>query len=151
MFLVSAAGGYGDGKPGKPCRVLLRVGRQNGRDKVNSMKTIPLEQFHYRISQAATRHHLPARVMFELTYRCNFACGYCYVPDSFRKKYQKRELNTKQVFYILDQLKEVGCFYLGFTGGEVFLRQDIWTILWHARKSFSSCNKVIRYRIYIKN
>lgn len=69
--------------------------------------------------------------MFELTYRCNFYCKHCYVPQSYKKR---RELNTKEVFIILDQLAEIGCFYLGFTGGEPFIRKDIIDILWYAKK-----------------
>ena len=70
--------------------------------------------------------------MFELTYRCNFHCKHCYVPQSYRRK--KGELKTKEVFFILDQLKDIGCFYLGFTGGEPFLREDIMEILLYAKK-----------------
>jgi len=69
--------------------------------------------------------------MFELTYQCNFHCPHCYVPQSYKKK---RELKTQEVFFVLDELKNIGCFYLGFTGGEVFLRKDILAILWYAKK-----------------
>ncbi len=73
------------------------------------------------------------RVIFELTYRCHFRCRHCYVPASYQKK-ARVELTTKEVFSILDQLKDLGCFYLGFTGGEPFLREDIFKILWYAKK-----------------
>ncbi len=71
--------------------------------------------------------------MFELTYGCNFKCKHCYVPESFKEK-SKQELKTKEVFFIIDQLQDLGCFYLGFTGGEPFLRKDIFEILWYAKK-----------------
>jgi radical SAM protein with 4Fe4S-binding SPASM domain len=38
------------------------------------------------------------------------------------------------VFCILDQLRDAGCFYLGFTGGEPFIRHDIMDILWYAKR-----------------
>jgi radical SAM protein with 4Fe4S-binding SPASM domain len=69
--------------------------------------------------------------MFELTYRCNFKCRHCYVPQGYRSR---QELKTREIFSILDQLKEMGCFYLGFTGGEPLMRKDILDILWHAKK-----------------
>lgn len=81
--------------------------------------------------KSAENKAFPLRVMFELTYRCNFHCGHCYIPQSYRKK---GELETRDVFHILDQLAEIGCFYLGFTGGELFIRKDIMDILWYARK-----------------
>jgi radical SAM protein with 4Fe4S-binding SPASM domain len=43
-------------------------------------------------------------------------------------------LTTPQVLYILDQLREAGCFFLGFTGGEPFLRHDFLRILEYARR-----------------
>ncbi|MCM8773300.1 MAG: radical SAM protein, partial [Candidatus Omnitrophica bacterium] len=33
----------------------------------------------------------------------------------------------------LAELVDVGCFYLGFTGGEPFIREDIMEILWYAK------------------
>ncbi|MFQ5868039.1 MAG: radical SAM protein [bacterium] len=69
--------------------------------------------------------------MFELTYRCNFRCRHCYVPQSYRKY---NELKTKEVFSLLNQLKDIGCFYLGFTGGEPFIREDVIEILWYAKR-----------------
>lgn len=53
------------------------------------------------------------------------------MPQSYRKY---DELKTKEVFSLLDQLKEIGCFYLGFTGGEPFIREDIVEILWYAKR-----------------
>ena len=72
-------------------------------------------------------------MMLELTYRCNFKCKHCYIPGSYKKKF-RQELNTKQIFSILDQLQELGCLYLGLTGGEPFLREDIFKILGYAKK-----------------
>jgi len=56
------------------------------------------------------------------------------VPSNYRKKSKKQELKTKDIFSILDQLKDIGCFYLGFTGGEPFMRKDIMEILWYAKR-----------------
>lgn len=95
------------------------------------MKSQPYNNFWQRIHKSAKDKQFPLRVMFELTYKCNFKCKYCYVPPSYKKK---EELITKEVFSILDQLSDIGCFYLGFTGGEPFIREDIMDILWYAKK-----------------
>jgi len=87
--------------------------------------------FWQRMHKSAKEKNFPLRVMFELTYRCNFYCRHCYVPQGYRKK---RELKTKEVFLILDQLADMGCFYLGFTGGEPFMRKDVLDIFRYARK-----------------
>jgi len=81
--------------------------------------------------KAAKNKGFPLRIMFELTYRCNFNCKHCYIPQNYRNY---NELKTKEVFSILDQLADIGCFYLGFTGGEPFIREDILDILWYAKK-----------------
>lgn len=98
------------------------------------MKLQSYQNFWQRIHKVAQVKSFPLRVMFELTYRCNFKCRHCYVPKGFVKKYKRKELKTKEVFSILDQLKELGCFYLGFTGGEPFLRPDIIDILGYAKQ-----------------
>ncbi len=95
------------------------------------MKSQSYYDFWQRIHRTAKNNGSPLRVMFELTYRCNFGCRHCYVPQSYRKY---NELKTKEVFSLLDQLKEIGCFYLGFTGGEPFIREDIIEILWYAKR-----------------
>jgi len=94
------------------------------------MKYQSYNNFWQRLHSSAKNKGFPLRVMFELTYRCNFHCPHCYVPDSYRRK---GELKTQEVFSVLDELKNIGCFYLGFTGGEIFLRKDILAILGYAR------------------
>lgn len=88
--------------------------------------------FWKRIHSLAKKKEVLLRVMFELTYRCNFFCKHCYVPSSYRNK---GELPLPEVFSLIDQLREIGCFYLGFTGGEPFMRSDIMDILWYAKRS----------------
>ena len=98
------------------------------------MKIQSHSAFWQRIHRAAKNKNFPLRVMFELTYRCNFNCKHCYIPKSYRNR---GELTTQEVFLVLDELKDIGCFYLGFTGGEPFVRKDIMEILRYAgRKGF---------------
>ena len=91
--------------------------------------------FSQLISETARRSKFPARIMFELTYRCNFHCLHCYVFNNKKKK----ELSTSQIKKVLDQLKVAGCYHIGFTWGEVFLRQDIFEVLEYAK----SCGFII--------
>lgn len=68
-------------------------------------------------------------VMLELTYRCVCRCVHCYIDD-----YESKELTTAEIVNLLEQLKTEGVFDLGLTGGEVFLRKDLETILEEALK-----------------
>ncbi|MFH0732128.1 MAG: radical SAM protein [Candidatus Omnitrophota bacterium] len=90
--------------------------------------------FSNRIHRLANEERFPLRAMFELTYRCNFKCIHCYNTETQKKTKPQNELTTRQVFDILTQLKRIGCLYLGFTGGEIFLRHDILDIIIYARK-----------------
>lgn len=98
------------------------------------MKQQSYDTFWQKIHAAAKKDAAPLRVMFELTYRCNFKCKHCYVPPRCAEEYARREIKTKHVFSILGQLKDAGCFYLGFTGGEPLLRKDFLRILKNAKK-----------------
>jgi len=97
------------------------------------MKEISYAAFLGRIHARARLRRTPLRVMFEATYRCNFRCRHCYVSEARKKEYAGRELGTAAARKIMDALKRAGCLYLGFTGGEVFLRDDIFDLLGYAR------------------
>ncbi len=65
----------------------------------------------------------------DLTNRCNEDCIHC-----LRNTDCAHELSLEEIKGILIQLKEEGCIRLILSGGEVFLREDIWDILRFARK-----------------
>lgn len=69
--------------------------------------------------------------LLELTYRCNLRCLHCYAVEH---DIIHKELSTKQVLNILDQLYDIGVFRLTFTGGEIFIRDDALTIIDYAYK-----------------
>jgi MoaA/NifB/PqqE/SkfB family radical SAM enzyme len=98
------------------------------------MKQRSYDSFWQKVHTQAKKDGVPLRVMFELTYRCNFKCRHCYVPPSYSSRYARLELDTKKVLDILGQLKEQGCFYLGFTGGEPLMRKDFLKILEAAKR-----------------
>jgi len=75
--------------------------------------------------------YIPFKADWELTYRCNLACVHCYQTGP---RQEEPELTVKQCCDCLDQLAELGCLYLTFTGGEVLLRKDFFDIAGYARK-----------------
>jgi radical SAM protein with 4Fe4S-binding SPASM domain len=82
------------------------------------------------IVQGTMRRHVPFSVQVDLTMRCNEICVHCYrvVEDD------RAELTTEEVKRLLGELAEAGTLYLTFSGGEVFLRTDLFEILEHARR-----------------
>jgi len=71
---------------------------------------------------------VPIAITMALTYRCNLRCRYCQIW-----KEAGPELSTRQVLTAIDELAEAGMCRLGLTGGEPLLRDDIATIVSHAR------------------
>lgn len=74
----------------------------------------------------------PFTCQFELTYRCSFDCIHCY---SRCLEGKAPELGLSEIKKILDQLREQGCVWLAFTGGECLMRKDFLDIYEYARKS----------------
>ncbi len=64
-----------------------------------------------------------------LTYRCNLDCIHC-----FESKDTANELTLFEIKNIMSQLKEMNCLTLSFTGGEIFLREDILEIFEFSRQ-----------------
>lgn len=102
------------------------------------MREQAYSDFQKELSASTLSKPVPLRVLFELSYRCNFNCVHCYIPpedrNQKRETRRQKELTAKEVFSILGQLKDKGCFHLGFSGGEIFLRKDIFDILWYAKR-----------------
>lgn len=69
----------------------------------------------------------PSIMYMELTYRCNCRCKFCERWKIGPQAHQK-ELTTEEVKKILIQAYKIGVRYVGFTGGEPFLRKDIFEI-----------------------
>lgn len=67
---------------------------------------------------------------WEITKRCNLSCIHCISYSPFIPK----ELTTKECLKVIDKLKEFGCRELFLTGGEPFVRKDIFLILSYAKK-----------------
>lgn len=67
----------------------------------------------------------PEIVQISLTYRCNLRCKMCSIVDLLP---QQEELSTEQIFHIIDQAAGYGIKQMLLTGGEPFLRRDIFRI-----------------------
>ncbi|MCM8774083.1 MAG: radical SAM protein [Candidatus Omnitrophica bacterium] len=94
----------------------------------------------------------PLQGQLELTYRCELNCVHCYCKGSEDKE---RELETSQWKDILDIIKDEGCMYIVFTGGNPFIRDDFLDIFLYAKKKgfiitiftngYNLTDKVLRY------
>ncbi|MDD5553840.1 MAG: radical SAM protein [Candidatus Omnitrophica bacterium] len=69
----------------------------------------------------------PAIVSWSLTDKCDRHCVYCNRWES-----PQAELNTEEVFSVLNQLSDMKTRIIIFTGGEPFVRQDLKEIINYA-------------------
>ena len=66
---------------------------------------------------------IPLSAQFEITYRCNHLCTFCYNSPT-----GQREMTTEQIFEALAKIREFGVLYLTLTGGEAMCHRDFWKI-----------------------
>ena len=80
---------------------------------------------------------IPLRYFFELTYRCNLQCPYCYVGNERNLE----ELSTEEWFNIIDQIPWYS--FVTLVGGEPLIRKDFTEILMKtAKKTHGKLNVV---------
>ena len=77
----------------------------------------------------ALRLGIPLGAQLDLTYRCNERCVHCYLDHV-----DHGEMTLAEIKDLLDQFAAAGVFFLTISGGEIFLRPDLFDILEHARR-----------------
>jgi radical SAM protein with 4Fe4S-binding SPASM domain len=91
--------------------------------------------FSADLHQRQGGERVPLQVSIEVTRRCPLECLHCYnnlpMGDMDAKQ---RELTKDEHFKMLDELVEMGCFWLLYTGGEIFARKDFLEIYTYAKK-----------------
>ena len=71
--------------------------------------------------------------LFIVPWRCTFACdNTCVHCTSASKKAVPDEVNTEDAKKIVDQVKDFGATFFGITGGQPFLRKDLFEVLDYA-------------------
>ncbi len=82
----------------------------------------------------AFKKNIPLFTTLELTQDCNFKCHHCYNFDrnsGSRPLSQEATLTFEEWKTTIDQVMNVGGFYICFTGGEVFLYPKLWELIDH--------------------
>ena len=80
----------------------------------------------------AYKRHTLFQAEIDVTYNCNAKCFFCFQGNIHQDT--KPNLSFKEICNLLDQLKDLGCLYVGFSGGEPFFRTDFIDILKYAKK-----------------
>lgn len=78
---------------------------------------------------------VPVEVSIEVTHRCPLDYQHCYnnLPMNDASA-RKQELSFAEHVRLLDELVDLGCLWLLYTGGEIFARKDFLEIYTEAKK-----------------
>lgn len=82
-----------------------------------------------RLVEKAFSDAIPLAAQFEITYRCNHLCTFCYNSPT-----GQRELTTPQIFEALQKIADYGVLYLTLTGGEAMCHKDFYKIAEEAKR-----------------
>ena len=91
-----------------------------------------MQELHDPTPLGAKRNPPGPVVIWNLVRRCNLACKHCYSISADVDF--PGELSTRQVFDVIDDLKDFRVPVLILSGGEPLLRPDIFEISHHAKK-----------------
>jgi MoaA/NifB/PqqE/SkfB family radical SAM enzyme len=75
----------------------------------------------------------PRYVHFEITYRCSCKCSFCSRWEMGPSKI-KEELSTSEITAFLEDAIEMGVSGISFSGGEPFIRSDIFDVISFCKK-----------------
>jgi Fe-coproporphyrin III synthase len=91
----------------------------------------PLSEIGKRTVEAFQERR-PSEIIWNITNRCNLFCKHCYVAADFAKA--PAELSTQEAIDLVGQIGEAKVPLLFLTGGEPFLRPDLYSILEKAQE-----------------
>jgi radical SAM protein with 4Fe4S-binding SPASM domain len=98
------------------------------------IETRSYAEFSLAVHTEVNALRVPVNGTIEISNRCPLECVHCYnnlpMNDAGARR---RELTTEEHFRVLDELSELGCLWLLFTGGEIFARHDFLDIYRHAK------------------
>src|SRR4051812_41298228 len=93
-------------------------------------------EFSRIIHQNVNPRRIPVNGTIEVTNRCPLTCAHCYnnlaMDDSSARSL---ELTTDEHRRIVDEIVEMGCLWLLYSGGEIFARRDFLDIYKHAKRA----------------
>ncbi len=99
------------------------------------VQTATYSDFSTMLHERFQGRRVPAEVSVEVTHRCPLECQHCYnnLPMSDENA-RRGEMSFEEHIRLLDELVDLGCLWLLYTGGEIFARKDFLDIYTEAKK-----------------
>lgn len=99
------------------------------------MESLTYTDFSRRIAFGTRHKKIGVQGTIELSHRCPLNCSHCYNNLPMNDDQARRaELSTPEYLHLLDQIADLGCLWLCFTGGEIFARRDFFEIYEYAKR-----------------
>jgi SynChlorMet cassette radical SAM/SPASM protein ScmE len=92
---------------------------------LNVNRTKPVENY------PKTRDR-PSEFDISLTGKCNLHCDYCFYANEM---HNRPDLSTEEWFTFFDELGNLAVQSLTLSGGEIFVRKDLWELIDHLIKN----------------
>lgn len=89
--------------------------------------------FSAQLQTAMLRERVPSSGTIEVSRRCNLTCAHCYNNLAMDDDARHEELTFDEYRRLIDEVVDEGCFWLLFSGGEIFARRDFMEIYEYAR------------------
>jgi radical SAM protein with 4Fe4S-binding SPASM domain len=98
------------------------------------VQTATYGDFSSQLHSRFQGRRVPAEVSIEVTHRCPLECQHCYnnLPMSDTSA-RKQEMTLEEHVRLLDELADLGCLWILYTGGEIFARKDFLDIYTEAK------------------
>ena len=98
---------------------------QDGGIEYGNERTVDFQQVFENIDEEMM-FQAPNMVWWDITAACNLNCYYCYSASGCKKP---DELTYEKTINIIDQLSQIGVFYIYFLGGEPFMKERFLDII----------------------
>ena len=91
------------------------------------MKKVKEAEYQKSLQLARDIGYVPVISCYYITRKCNYSCDYCSAKDN-----DSQDLPTKKSLEVVDKLFMLGNRNLSITGGEPYLREDIYDVIEYA-------------------
>lgn len=108
-----------------------------------------IDDFEGIIIQELQEQNQLYSVTFEMTYACNERCVHCYAHDDSSNMVTER-IPAEKYKEVLDQLYDMKCMHIAFTGGDPFMYKDFLDVYRYARKKGFVCD-LFTNALYLEN
>jgi len=127
--IIKAVKKYSRKKAIEKIHILFNISKKEAEEDINTvLKNLQISKVNIDDIPASVSNvkWAPRTVHFDITKKCNSNCIYCLATELMKGK---EDLSTETILNVISQLPDLGAWLLILSGGEPFIRKDIFEIL----------------------